>query len=62
LRADSAFARDNLMVWCEENRVDYLFGLAKNERLIAKIKRELRRPRRAAVPAVLLATSRTLCG
>src|SRR5215467_8802300 len=55
LRADSGFARDALMVWCEENRVDYLFGLAKNERLIAKIKPELakaahtsRRTRRAA--------------
>ena len=41
LRADSGFAREELMVWCEENRVDYLFGLAKNDRLIAKIKREL---------------------
>ena len=41
LRADSGFARENLMAWCEENRVDYLFGLAKNDRLIAKIKREL---------------------
>jgi hypothetical protein len=41
LRADSGFARDALMVWCEENCVDYLFGLAKNERLIAKIKPEL---------------------
>jgi hypothetical protein len=41
LRADSGFAREALMAWCEENRVDYLFGLAKNERLIAKIKPEL---------------------
>jgi len=41
LRADSGFARDALMVWCEENHVDYLFGLAKNDRLIAKIKPEL---------------------
>ena len=63
LRADSGFARDNLMVWCEENRVDYLFGLAKNERLIAKIKPEPSgRPRRAAVWAVMLTTSRTSCG
>ena len=37
LRADSGFAREALMAWCEENRVDYLFGLAKNERLIAEI-------------------------
>ncbi len=33
LRADSGFARDELMAWCEENRVDYVFGLARNERL-----------------------------
>jgi hypothetical protein len=41
LRADSGFARDDLMSWCEENRVDYLFGLARNERLVAEIKDEL---------------------
>jgi hypothetical protein len=41
LRADSGFAREELMVWCEENHVDYVFGLAKNERLIAKIEAEL---------------------
>ncbi len=27
LRADSGFAREALMAWCEENRVDFLFGL-----------------------------------
>jgi hypothetical protein len=36
---------DELMVGCEENRVDYLFGLAKNDRLIAKIKSELTKAR-----------------
>jgi hypothetical protein len=41
LRADSGFARDELMTWCEENRVDYLFGLARNARLVAEIKDEL---------------------
>ena len=41
LRADSGFARDNLMAWCEENRVDYIFGLARNTRLVAQIKAEL---------------------
>src|SRR6266478_7576398 len=29
------------MAWCEANGVDFLFGLAKNDRLIAKIKMEL---------------------
>jgi Transposase DDE domain group 1 len=41
LRADSGFARDALMAWCEGNDVDYLFGLAKNDRLIAEIEAEL---------------------
>ena len=35
LRADSGFAREALMGWCEANRVDYLFGLARNRRLAA---------------------------
>jgi hypothetical protein len=41
LRADSGFAREDLMAWCEANGVDFLFGLAQNERLIAQIKSEL---------------------
>ena len=43
LRADSGFARDDLMTWCEESGVDFLFGLAKNARLIAAIAPELER-------------------
>lgn len=38
LRGDSGFAREALMAWCEANRVDFLFGLARNERLEAAIK------------------------
>jgi hypothetical protein len=41
LRGDSGFAREALMAWCEANRVDFLFGLARNERLEAAIKTEL---------------------
>ena len=41
LRADSGFAREALMRWCELNRIDYLFGLARNERLTAAIAAEL---------------------
>jgi hypothetical protein len=41
LRADSGFAREDLMAWWETNGVDFLFGLAKNERLVAEIKPEL---------------------
>ncbi len=33
LRADSGFCREELMGWCEANKVDYLFGLARNRRL-----------------------------
>ena len=41
LRADSGFCREALMRWCEKHRVDYVFGLAKNPRLIAEIEAEL---------------------
>jgi len=41
LRADSGFARDELMDWCETNGVDYIFGLAGNVRLVKAVKREL---------------------
>ena len=37
LRADSGFARNTLMDWCEANKVDYIFGLARNPRLEKKI-------------------------
>ena len=33
LRADSGFCREQLMAWCEQNHVDYVFGLARNKRL-----------------------------
>lgn len=33
LRADSGFAREELMSWCEDHSVDYIFGLARNARL-----------------------------
>jgi hypothetical protein len=41
LRADSGFAREALMAWCETHGVDYLFGLAKNRRLVKAIAAEL---------------------
>ena len=40
LRGDSGFCREELMAWCEQNRVDYVLGLAKNERLRAEIATE----------------------
>lgn len=48
VRADSGFARDDLMSWCEENGVDYVLGLARNVRLVGAIKRELVLARRAS--------------
>jgi hypothetical protein len=41
VRADSGFAREELMAWCEANGVHFVLGLAKNDRLIAAIKDEL---------------------
>jgi len=41
LRGDSGFARDELMAWCEANRVDFLFGLQRNARLVAELEPEL---------------------
>jgi hypothetical protein len=49
LRGDSGFCRDTLMAWCEANRVDYVFGLARNERL-----------EQALVPEVITATIESL--
>ncbi len=33
LRGDSGFCRNELMSWCENNDVDFLFGMARNKRL-----------------------------
>ena len=41
LRADSGFCRDELMAWCEQNHVDYVLGLARNQRLRRIIGREM---------------------
>jgi hypothetical protein len=55
LRADSGFARDELMAWCETYGVEFVFGLQHNERLIEEIKCELARAeaksRRTGKPA-----------
>jgi len=39
VRGDSGFCREELMAWCEkeENKVDYVFGLARNSRLVKEI-------------------------
>jgi hypothetical protein len=33
LRGDSGFCRNELMSWCENHRVDFVFGMARNQRL-----------------------------
>ena len=42
IRADSGFCREHIMRWCEENKVDYIIGLARNKRLQRAIGSELR--------------------
>jgi len=51
LRADSGFAREELLAWCEAEGVDYLFGLARNDRLASEIAAELAEARAAAETA-----------
>jgi hypothetical protein len=41
LRGDSGFTREALMAWCEANRVDFVFGLARSDRLEKAIIPEL---------------------
>jgi hypothetical protein len=43
VRGDSGFCREHLMRWCEAERVDYLFGMAKNRRLLRIVGGELHR-------------------
>ena len=45
IRADSGFARERIMAWCEANRVEYVLGLARNPRLHRAIGGELEQAR-----------------
>jgi len=51
LRADSGFCNDQLMGWCEANRVDFVFGLARNSRLEAALLEPLAEARRLCLAA-----------
>jgi hypothetical protein len=42
VRADSGFCREEIMAWCENRRVDYVFGLARNRRLEREIADKLK--------------------
>ncbi len=46
VRGDSGFARDDLMTWCEDNGVDYIFGLARNNRLVKMIVKQLKKAKK----------------
>ncbi len=46
VRGDSGFCREELMSWCEANVVEYLFGLAKNSRLLKRIHRTMKKAKR----------------
>jgi hypothetical protein len=48
IRADSGFCRDDLMSWCEESGVQYVLGLAGNERLAVQIAPEMKLAKRKA--------------
>lgn len=41
IRGDSGFCRENIMKWCKENSIDFLFGLARNNRLAEEIEEEM---------------------
>jgi DDE family transposase len=45
MRGDSGFCREHLMHWCESNGVDFLFGLAKNPRLLRELEPALTQAR-----------------
>ena len=63
LRADSGFAREALMLWCEQNRVDFVFGLARNARLETRVAAALQEARtRLRRRASLRACSGTFSG
>lgn len=42
VRADSGFCRDALFCWLEENEVDYVIGVARNQRLERAVAKEIR--------------------
>lgn len=45
IRGDSGFCREHIMLWCELNDIDYVLGLAKNERLKREISAEIQQAR-----------------
>ncbi len=46
LRGDSGFCRSDLMDWCDANGVDYILGLARSTRLVAKIAKQMKKAKK----------------
>jgi hypothetical protein len=46
VRGDSGFCREEVMSWCEGNGIDYVFGIARNNRLLHKLQKELKKVKR----------------
>ena len=46
VRGDSGFCREEVMGWCEGNGVDYVFGIARNARLVKRIAKALKKVKR----------------
>ncbi len=46
LRGDSGFCRERIMAWCERQGIGFVFGVARNRRLVRRIGRPLQKSRR----------------
>lgn len=57
VRGDSGFCRDDLMAWCEGNGVDFIFGLARNNRLVKKIAQQMKKAKKRFYKTQLAARS-----
>jgi hypothetical protein len=51
VRGDAGFTREELMAWCEAHGVNYVFGLAKNPRLLKRIRLQQYEAQRACQAA-----------
>ena len=43
IRADAGFCREELMIWCEDNGIDYVLGMGKTSRLKKRVKKQTRK-------------------
>ncbi len=46
IRGDSGFCRESILRWCEDNAVEYVLGLARNQRLVRALGAEMEAARR----------------